>query len=241
LELRVDAQNASALALYRKCGFVSEGTIPFSALYGESWHTHHWMGKLLGPEAPLCADIDAPAPVPPRAADTIVLRRLRVGDASALWAWEQELFTGSPIYLRGANEGPDLAATEKRIAGASKNPHAVEFVACLDGGDRPGRIVGHAGLWVEPQFRMGHDGMLGVAVLPDYWSSGLGRGLAALAGEWAGEKNLRRLTCTTMAHNLRARRFAESLGFSLEVRCSHYVMIDGRAGTRLRYGKILQA
>ncbi len=175
LELRVDAQNAAALALYRKCGFVSEGTIPFAALYGEGWHTHHWMGKLLGPGLPSCAAIDTPSPSPPRAADTIVLRRLRVGDGPALWALEQALFTGGAIFLRDANEGPDLAATEKRIAGASTNPHVAEFVACLEGHDQPARIVGHAGIWVEPQFRMGHDGMLGVAVLPEYWGGGLGR------------------------------------------------------------------
>ncbi len=49
------------------------------------------------------------------------------------------------------------------------------------------------------------------------------------------------MTSVVMAHNTRGCRFAEHLGMTLEVRCPRYVMIDGQAGERRRYGKILPA
>jgi RimJ/RimL family protein N-acetyltransferase len=238
LELRVDAQNTAALALYRKCGFEIEGTIPYAAPYGTDWHTHHWMGKLLRPALTLQDDVDAPPSATGDLAE-ITFRAPRPEDAAAQCAWERVLFNGTPLYLMQPAELADVAAMQKRIERTLNNPHAAEVAAFIERPGAPAQMIGHAGIWVEPQFRMAHDGNLGIAVLPDYWGRGIGRRLAALAAEWAREKKLRRLTGTTMAHNRRGLRFAENLGFAPEIRCRQYAMIDGRAADRIRFGKIL--
>lgn len=239
IELRVDTQNTRAQALYRHCGFSTEGTIPFAAPYGEIWHTHDWMGKLLGSAKPSHPDIDV-RPTPAHDIDAVTFRSLTPEDADALCAWEAALINGTPLLLQQPQERMDAAAMQRRIAVTLKSPHAAEFAAFVEQASATPRIVAHGGIWVETQFRMAHDGNLGIAVLPEYSGRGIGRKLAALTMAWAHEKSLRRLSCTVMAHNRRGRRFAENLGFRQEVVCAQYAMIGDHAADRLRYGLLLR-
>lgn len=241
LELRVDTQNARGLALYRKRGFACEGTIPFAAPYGETWHTHLWMGKKLGPDLPPCAAVD-PAPGHGRPdIESIVLRPLRADDAAAVWAWEGALLEGTTLFMTQQSDRTSVAEMEKRIVASTKNLHAVEFVASVERAGEPMQVIGLCGILVETQFRMAHDGFVSIAVLPAYWGGGLGRRLAAMIEDWARTRQLRRLSSAVMAHNIRGYRFAMNLGFAVEARSAGTAVIDRHRADRIRLGKILQA
>lgn len=68
---------------------------------------------------------------------------------------------------------------------------------------------------------------------------GLGTALLAEAKRWAAARDLHRLELTVMAHNHRAARLYERMGFSVEGRRSQCLLIDGEFVDELYMGVIL--
>ena len=70
---------------------------------------------------------------------------------------------------------------------------------------------------------------------------GIGAGLLQQARDWAATHGLHRLELTVMAHNTRAIRLYERMGFTVEGRRSECLLIDGRFIDELTMAVILPA
>jgi RimJ/RimL family protein N-acetyltransferase len=236
LELRVDEKNARGQALYRRQGFGIEGRIAQACELSDGWHAHYWMAKPLQPIAAQTWQAVDFAP-PERRIDPspLVFRDVTAADAAAMIAWERQLLTDVPTWLKQPDEVSDAQKTVHWIGEGLKHGNLMH--AALLGS----RILGYIGAWRQPGLRMRHDGFFTLGVVREGWGVGIGRRLAAGVLDWAREQQLGRLSTATMAHNTRGLRFAERHGFAREVLSPGYTVIDGRAADRVQFGRVLGA
>jgi|GEM_PF-854485 len=237
LDLRVDTQNARALALYTKRGFAVEGRIIDGACTHGVWRDHFLMAKTLRVlSEPAWEPLELPSNGGVRA--PVSLRRLRAEDAGALRAFQRQLTGETPFLLMQPADVPDAAAMAANVARGLANPGRIDVVAVAAGADGE-RIVGHASAEREEATRTGHNAYVSTHVLRSHWRRGIGRHLAAALDQWAREQSLRRLTGMAQAHNTRALRFATACGFRQELVSPRYAVIEGRAVDRIRLVRFL--
>lgn len=238
LELRVDAANPRALALYRGAGFEIEGRVPDASLIDGAWHEHYWMSKPLTPaREPRCEPIDL-KPLERADFGPVAIRAIEPGDAARVRAWERTILGDGPIYVKQVHEQAPLAQIEKEIAESARNPrHFVRGAFIGEPGHE--RLLGHGGVWFDPWSRSRHDGWANVNVLREAMGLGIGCRLWAEIEAWAREHGARRLSGAVQAHNLRGLAFAEAAGFRREALARNYIIIDGRSADRVRLGKVL--
>jgi len=236
LDLRVDTQNARALALYQKRGFAVEGRIVDGARTHGVWRDHFLMAKTL---RVLDGSRWEPLELPPKGEGVngpISFRGLRPDDAARLRAFELQLTAETPFMLMQPSDVPDEATMAANVAEGLKNSGRFTLVARVAGADGE-RIVGEAVAEREEATRTAHNAHVGVHVLRSHWGRGIGRRLAAAVDAWAREQNVRRLTGLVLAHNTRALRFATACGFREELVSPRYALIKGRAVDRVRVVK----
>jgi RimJ/RimL family protein N-acetyltransferase len=239
LELRVDVDNPSALALYHRSGFEIEGRVPDAAQIGDAWRDHYWMSR------PLTAEREprwAPLDLRPRAERVPIgplsIRAIESGDAARFQAWERAILGEAPVFTKQANEVAAVAQIQKEIAASAANPRHFLLGAFVS---EPGRerMLGHAGAWFDPWSRSRHDGFVSVTVLQEVSGLGIGRGLWGEVEAWARRRGARRLTGAVQAHNPRGLAFAQAAGFRQEAVARNYILIEGRSADRVRLGKLL--
>ncbi len=233
LDLRVDAQNERALALYTKRGFTVEGRIVDGACTHGVWRDHFLMAKAMRVLAEPAWEPLELAPGGEGADAPVSLRRLGAEDAGALRAFQRQLTGETPFLLMAPGDVPDEAAMAATVTQGLENPGRIDVVAVTAGADGE-RIIGHALAEREVATRTGHNATVAVNVLRSHWRRGIGRQLAAALDQWAREQNLRRLTSMLQAHNTRALRFAAACGYREELISPRYAVIDGRAADRVR-------
>ena len=78
-----------------------------------------------------------------------------------------------------------------------------------------------------------------IGVRADAAGLGIGTGLLRQAKDWAAAHGLHRLELTVMAHNTRAIRLYERMGFSVEGRRSECLLVDGQFIDELTMAVIL--
>jgi RimJ/RimL family protein N-acetyltransferase len=238
LDLRVDTQNARALALYTKCGFAVEGRIVDGACTHGVWRDHFLMAKALRVLAePAWEPLELPS-TGEGADGPVSLRRLRAEDAGKLRAFQLRFTGETPFLLMQPADVADEATMVADVARALQKPGRIDVVAAVAGADGE-RIVGHALIEREEATRMQHNAHVAINVLRSHWRRGIGRHLATALDQWAGEQNQRRLTGFVLAHNTRALRFATAAGFRKELISPRYAVIEGRAVDRVRVVKFL--
>jgi RimJ/RimL family protein N-acetyltransferase len=236
LELRVDEENAGALALYCGRGFRAEGRLADAVRLDGRGRAHLWMALSLRQNThPRYEPMEPPCPEAIDAGET-VFRRLGVGDARRLQAFEWELVSGSPFHLKVASEVADLSDIEADLAAVGSS--SIELVCAALAGPASA-IVGCVRARPAPGVRMRHDILFALDVLPRWSGRGIGRRLASALEAWARERGAVRLTTWALAHNSRGLRFAEALGFSREVVNQDYAVIDGRSVDRIGLGKAI--
>ena len=76
-----------------------------------------------------------------------------------------------------------------------------------------GRIVGCAHLSGSSLRRFAHTAVLGISVLRDFWSQGIGRALLQATLDWADARGLVRISLEVAEMNVNATRLYESCGF----------------------------
>jgi len=238
LELRVDVDNPSALALYRLSGFEIEGRVPDAALIGDAWRDHYWMSRPLTAERePRWPPLDLRPPAERALVGPFSIRAIEAGDAARLQAWERALLGEAPVFTKEASEVAALGQIQKEIAASAGNPRHLALGAFVGETGRE-RMLGHAGAWFDPWSRSRHDGFVSVNVLREASGLGIGRLLWGEVEAWARGRGARRLTGAVQAHNLRGLAFALAAGFRQEAVARNYILIEGRSVDRVRLGKV---
>lgn len=165
------------------------------------------------------------------------IRTARPYDAAALLDLKRQLDeeTAFMMYEPGERDSSvqDLA---RDIAGVTRSPNSVILLAEL--GDQ---LAGYLELTGGSFRRSRATAYLVIGVRAHAAGRGIGAGLLQRAKEWAGAHGLHRLELTVMAHNSRAIRLYERMGFSVEGRRSECLLVAGRFIDELTMAVILPA
>jgi putative acetyltransferase len=208
VELGVNAENAGAIALYRKHGFEAEG-LQRAAVFTDGQRVDLLaMARLrAGFVAP--PELGDRPPEPPRGPRaTVTMRARREGDAEAF----ARLFE-TESALEGTLQLPHQTASSwsKRLASSSAD-------ACVIVAEHEGQMAGSAGLFPVGQSpRVRHVRTLGMVVHPDLQGRGVGHALMNALLEQADRwLDLGRVELEVYVDNARARALYERHGFVLE-------------------------
>jgi RimJ/RimL family protein N-acetyltransferase len=168
---------------------------------------------------------------------TARIRAAVPADAAALLELKQRLDreTSFMIFEAGEREASvqDLAAD---LASAARSGNSVVIVA--DAGDHLSGYVELAG----GVFRRSRaTARVVIGVRQDASGAGVGAALLRQAIDWASGRGLHRLELTVMAHNHRAVRLYQRMGFSLEGRRKQCLIVDGQFVDELTMAAILPA
>jgi RimJ/RimL family protein N-acetyltransferase len=160
----------------------------------------------------------SPEPAPVR------IRAARPYDAADLLELKHQLDreTAFMMYEPGERDSPvrDLAA---ELADAARSANSVVLLAEL--GDQ---VVGYVQLTGGSLRRSRATAYLVMGVLAQAAGRGIGTELLRQAKSWAVARGLHRLELTVMAHNTRAIRLYERMGFSVEGRRAECLLINGQ-------------
>jgi RimJ/RimL family protein N-acetyltransferase len=169
--------------------------------------------------------------------NAVRIRTARPYDAAALLDLKHQLDeeTAFMMYEPGERDSSvrDLA---RELAAIARSPNSVVLLAEL--GDQ---LVGYLELTGGSFRRSRATAYLVIGVRADAAGLGIGTGLLQQAKDWAAAHGLHRLELTVMAHNTRAIRLYERMGFSAEGRRSECLLIDGRFIDELTMAVILPA
>ncbi len=149
---------------------------------------------------------------------TIHIRGREPGDLDALTA-----IFNCPGVVAGTLQLPYQSVEARRERWGQSPPGSHNLVAEIDG-----RVVGSAGLHVQPADRRRHVGSIGMGVHDDVQGRGVGTALMDaildLAFNWLG---LRRIELTVYADNAPAVHLYQKFGFAIEGTARHYALRNG--------------
>jgi RimJ/RimL family protein N-acetyltransferase len=165
------------------------------------------------------------------------IRIARPYDAAALLDLKHRLDeeTAFMMYEPGERESSvrDLA---RDLAVVARSPNSVVLLAEL--GDQ---LAGYVELTGGSFRRSRATAYVVIGVRAHAAGRGIGAGLLHQAKDWAAAHGLHRLELTVMAHNTRAIRLYERMGFTVEGRRSECLLIDGTFVDELTMAVILPA
>jgi RimJ/RimL family protein N-acetyltransferase len=162
------------------------------------------------------------APVRMTCADgrEVVLRVATPEDAATLLHHIDELLVDGEGQVMDADERTISVEEEQQwIADMLMHPDQLLLVVvCRD------RIVGNIDFRVGSRRRLAHDGIIGMALAPDFRGIGLGTFMLETLIAWADRHpNLERLSLNVLANNPRAQRLYHKLGFVEEGRRRRFI------------------
>ena len=172
-------------------------------------------------------------------AENAVVRIRAAGpwDAAALLDLKRQLDqeTAFMMYEPGERDSSvqDLA---RELAATARSPNSVVLLAEL--GDQ---VAGSLELTGGSFRRSRVTAYLVIGVRAHAAGLGIGTGLLQHAKDWAAAHGLHRLELTVMAHNTRAIRLYERMGFSVEGRRRECLLVDGQFIDELTMAVILPA
>jgi RimJ/RimL family protein N-acetyltransferase len=171
------------------------------------------------------------------AGNPVRIRTARPYDAAALLDLKRQLDseTAFMMYEPGERDSSvqDLA---RDLAAVARSPNSVVLLAELGG-----QPVGYVELTGGSFRRSRATAYLVIGVLAHAAGRGIGAGLLRQARDWAAGHGLHRLELTVMAHNTRAIRLYERMGFTVEGRRSECLLIDGQFVDELTMAVIIPA
>jgi RimJ/RimL family protein N-acetyltransferase len=163
------------------------------------------------------------------------IRNARPYDAAALLDLKRQLDeeTAFMMYEPGERDSSvrDLA---RELAGIARSPNSVVLLAEL--GDQ---LAGYLELTGGSFRRSRATAYVVIGVRAYAAGRGIGAGLLQQAKDWAAAHGLHRLELTVMAHNTRAIRLYERMGFTVEGRRSECLLIDDQFVDELTMAAIL--
>jgi RimJ/RimL family protein N-acetyltransferase len=158
------------------------------------------------------------------------------GDAMALLALKRQLDRETRFMLLEPDEraetAQDVAADLERLAGSN----SVVIVA-----EGPAGVVGYIDARGGEYRRNRTTAYVVIGVLSAASGQGAGSGLLRALEHWAPAHGIHRLELTVMAHNERAARLYQRMGFEVEGRRRECLTVDGKLADELYMGKLLPA
>src|SRR5262245_59443578 len=177
-------------------------------------------------------------PVPDRPPAPLAVPRFRPagpGDAAGLLALKKDLDRETSFMLlepgERSEDNADVAAYLSSMAGTA---NSVVIVA-----EAAGRLVGYAEARGGAFRRNRITAHVVIGVLVAAGGRGIGSGLLRELALWAPAHGIRRLELTVMAHNHRARRLYERMGFSVEGRRRECLLVHSQLVDELYMAKLL--
>jgi GNAT superfamily N-acetyltransferase len=235
--VRIPENNAAALALFRKCGFETEGRIADAQSRNGAWQAEISLGRTLKDAGePRWDPVELAPRAEPVPLDTVEFRVPRPADARIMWTWEYELLTDSSVHLRLPYEMPAVPQLAKRLKAAAA-PRRFSLAAFVDCGGNAA-VVGHLQAAPNDGAR-DKDLTFRLNVAAGYWGSGTGRKLLEEFETWARQTGARRLSTLVLRHNSRGLRFADRCGFMCEAVAKDHALVDGRLTDGVLLGKVL--
>ncbi|MDJ0974304.1 MAG: GNAT family protein [Planctomycetota bacterium] len=101
-------------------------------------------------------------------------------------------------------------------------------------------IVGFVLVLGDRRKQVRHRGYIVIGVVQAHCGRGHGRALMEAAEAWAREHDMTRLTLTVMAHNERAIKLYERVGFEREGLLRRSLRVDGEYVDEIAMGKLLE-
>ena len=224
IQLEVYADNAAAIALYRKFGFEREATARAYALRDGAMVDSLTMGRL----HPRAATAHASSPSALAASTTPAARAGRASGAWSLRAAEPgDLEAVAALALRrGVVEG--LALAPWSSVDAAREHFAKPAADCALVALAEARVVGYASLTVRTPLRRRHAASMTVFVAPEWQRHGVGSALAAGLLDWADRwAGLQRVEFEVQQGNAAALSLAQRQGFEPEGLLRGALLRDG--------------
>lgn len=124
--------------------------------------------------------------------------------------------------------------TEKMISSVVETENSSIFVCEYDG-----RLIGQMGVMGGRNARNRHSGYIVVGILQEFAGKGIGTKFFQAAEEWAKSVNITRLELTVMTHNEQAVALYKKMGFEIEGRKVHSLIVDGQYVDEYYMGKLI--
>ena len=158
-----------------------------------------------------------------------------------------------PADIEGASRCVDVVARERAYIGFLEGPaleqsrsfwtplieQRLPFIVAADVNVNGATVVGWCDVVPVPRPIFAHVGTLGMGLLPDYRSQGVGTRLMALALEASRASGLERVELAVFADNHRARRLYEKMGFTVDGTRARRAKIDGRYRDEVLMARVL--
>jgi len=181
------------------------------------------------PPAASAAPAPPAPPAPPR------FRPAGPGDAAGLLALKKDLDRETSFMLLEPGErSEDIADVAAYLSSMAGTANSVVIVA-----ETAGRLAGYAEARGGGFRRNRITAQVVIGVLAAASGQGIGAGLLRELELWAPAHGIRRLELTVMAHNHRARRLYERMGFAVEGRRRECLLVDGHLVDELYMAKLL--
>jgi len=160
-------------------------------------------------------------------------------DAAALLELKRRLdHQTSFMMFEPGERDSSVADLARELEHAAASDNSVVLVAELDGG-LDGELAGYVELTGGAHRRSRATAYVVIGVLARAAGRGIGAALLRSAREWAAAHGLHRLELTVMAHNSRAIRLYERMGFRVEGRRVECLLVDGQFVDELTMAAIL--
>ena len=239
LELSVQTENARAIALYRRRGFVDEGVRQAVFWQDDRWRDEMVMGLLLRrspkPHPPL---VVANGPLR-ESGEAVSVRRIVPDDAAGFAQFNLRLLRETPFLMRSPGEGLRTAQEARAMIAERLSRDEPTFVAVAQSASGDRRVVGVLGLHGSARPMKGGEMQLGMGVLRDYWGGGIASRLMVAAEDWARQQGCHRIALSVFSHNVRGLRFYQRFGFVDEAVNRFYSLRRGRAVDLIHMAKML--
>lgn len=139
------------------------------------------------------------------------IRKIAVSDAAAIIDFITQADTESTFLMREPGEFEMNVEQEERWIANAIDSDAFNLVAEVEGS-----IAANFQIAVGSRQRVRHFGTIGIIVLKEFWSLGIGRKLMELGIEWAEGRGLDKLKLEVDHTNIRAFSLYSSVGFVVE-------------------------
>lgn len=105
--------------------------------------------------------------------------------------------------------------------------------------EHEGQLVGYLGAMGGDLHRNHHSLHIFVGILERFTGQGIGRRLFEETEKWARRQGLHRLELTVMSHNTRGLALYQKMGFEIEGKKRHSLLVDGVYVDEICMGKLL--